>query len=154
MSEEVEVNICCFCHHAKPVIRTYLYPSTYRKPSKDYAKLFNKGNYFAILYTCNDCGKPVEVKHTVDIGIKLEMKIKFRGIDSFNRPVYKHINSTAHFDSTNTLRTYSRNPGIYEIMEIDRYFRNNIHELEYFGTSFNCEPHGGENNKYELIIID
>lgn len=60
MSGEVEFGKCDFCHQLKPIERTYLRPSKYEKPKfhEEYTKLFNEGNYFVILNTCSDCGKP------------------------------------------------------------------------------------------------
>ena len=34
------------------------------------------------------------------------IKIKFRGIDSWNRPVFKNIDSKSHYGSVNTLFNY------------------------------------------------
>ena len=60
MSGEVEMNVCCFCKQTKPVVRTYLRPSNYKKPElfDDYSKLYNQGDYFIYIYTCSDCGEP------------------------------------------------------------------------------------------------
>lgn len=60
MSGEVEQGECNFCHDIKPVNRTYLYPSKYVKPEKfeDRDELYNQGDYFIIIRTCNDCGEP------------------------------------------------------------------------------------------------
>lgn len=55
---DVEMNECSFCKELKQVERTYLKPSSYVKPVKGYNKLYNEGDYFIIIYTCNDCGKP------------------------------------------------------------------------------------------------
>jgi len=38
--------------------------------------------------------------------------------------------------------------------EISKYFKENIEELEYFGSYFGCEPCGGINSDIKLIIID
>lgn len=60
MSGEIEIGRCDFCQEIKPIERTYLRPSKYKKPKdpQEYIKLFNEGNYFFILHTCSDCGKP------------------------------------------------------------------------------------------------
>jgi len=76
------------------------------------------------------------------------INIKFRGIDDWNRPVFKDVDSCIHYGSTNTLFT-NETPE-----EINIYIRSNIKELEYFGGSFNCEPHGGIPSNYKLNIID
>ena len=80
------------------------------------------------------------------------VKIKFRGIDDWNRPVFKVAGekySSLHFGSTNKLFNHDDSPGI-----INDYFKDHIEELEYFGDHFNCEPHGGMPFKgLELKII-
>ena len=55
---DIEMDKCNFCHEVKPVERTYLRPSKYSKPKEDYHSLYNEGNYFIIIRTCNDCGTP------------------------------------------------------------------------------------------------
>ena len=60
MSGNIEMDRCDFCHEIKPVERTYLRPSKYEK-SKDPVvnqHLYNEGNYFIIIRTCNNCGIP------------------------------------------------------------------------------------------------
>jgi len=76
------------------------------------------------------------------------IQIKFRGIDNWNRPVFKDVNSKNHFGSVNTLfNSYATED------EIINFFRANLGELEYFGNSFGCEPHGGlaDNITFEII---
>jgi hypothetical protein len=60
MCGDCEQDKCDFCHEIKVVERTYLKPSKYVKPtvSNDYLKLYNEGDYFIIVKTCNDCGTP------------------------------------------------------------------------------------------------
>tara|TARA_R100000656_G_C3852217_1_gene107826 strand:- start:35 stop:220 length:186 start_codon:yes stop_codon:yes gene_type:complete len=59
---DIEVDKCDFCHQTKQVERTYLRPSKYQKPKDpvESSKLYNEGNYFIIVKTCGDCGKPKE----------------------------------------------------------------------------------------------
>lgn len=80
------------------------------------------------------------------------VEIKFRGIDDWNRPVFKVAGekySSLHFGSTNKLFNNDDSVGI-----INDYFKDHIEELEYFGDHFNCEPHGGMPFKgLELKII-
>lgn len=80
---------------------------------------------------------------------KIPINIKFKGIDNFNRPVYKDINSNMYFGSTKSLFAYDKN-----FKDINDYLKENLNELEYFGNSFNCEPHGGHNDKYKFNIIE
>jgi hypothetical protein len=80
MSGEIEKDKCDFCKEIKPVERTYLKPSKYKKPQlkdfydvddprgcsssehDDYVKkinsLYNQGDYFITIKTCTDCGTP------------------------------------------------------------------------------------------------
>lgn len=54
------MDVCDFCREIKPVIRTYLRPSSYVKPEDpiERSKLYNQGSYFIIIRTCNSCGEP------------------------------------------------------------------------------------------------
>lgn len=74
-------------------------------------------------------------------------QIKFKGIDSWNRPVFKAIDKKIYFGSVTTLFEYDDDPD-----KIIKYFKDNINELEYFGSCFDCEPHGGTTFKYEGIL--
>ena len=59
MAGDCEMDNCDFCHEVKHVNRTYLYPSKYVKPTtEERFKLYNEGNYFIIIRTCVNCGKP------------------------------------------------------------------------------------------------
>lgn len=64
MSGYIEFDKCDFCKEEKPVWRTYFYPSNYEKPKslEEKNKLYNQGNYFIFLKTCNDCGEPTNKK--------------------------------------------------------------------------------------------
>lgn len=57
---DVESGTCDFCHLVKPVERTYLRPTLYKRPENltEAVNLYNEGNYFIIIRTCSDCGKP------------------------------------------------------------------------------------------------
>jgi hypothetical protein len=80
------------------------------------------------------------------------LEIKFRGIDDWNRPIYKVANNkykSLHFGSTNTLFDYEDSAA-----KVNDYFIDHMDELKYFGDHFNCEPHGGMPfNGFELKII-
>lgn len=71
-------------------------------------------------------------------------QIKFEGIDSWNRPVFKDVNSKKRFGSVNTLfdDDATEEEVLAKITEFD---------LRYFGTAFCCEPMG--NPAYNLQII-
>jgi len=57
---DIEKAKCDFCKEIKQVERTYLYPSKYIKSSDSTSNqnLYNEGDYFIIIKTCTDCGKP------------------------------------------------------------------------------------------------
>jgi len=82
---------------------------------------------------------------------EVEVLIKYVGIDSWNRPIFKSANS--YYGSVNTLfpnKNIAPNDTNEEIIE---YFKNNINELEYFGDEFDCEPNGGLNKCIKLKIV-
>ena len=61
MSGDIEIGKCDFCKQHKPISRTYFYPSRYQKSEslEERNELHNQGDYFAIIYTCVDCGNPL-----------------------------------------------------------------------------------------------
>jgi hypothetical protein len=80
------------------------------------------------------------------------INIMFVGIDSWNRPVFKHTKYSFYFGSVAILfpdkeKAPNNTPG-----EISEFFRKNIGELEYFGEHFDCEPHGGLPKHIKLNI--
>ena len=80
--------------------------------------------------------------------MKKVIKVKFRGIDSHNRPIFKAINCNDYFGSVNFLF------GKYEKPEkIVEFFQYHLSNLVYFGSHFDCEPLGLplENVRLELI---
>ena len=80
------------------------------------------------------------------------LQLKFRGIDDWNRPVFKSANDrykSLHFGSVTTLFNYDDSSE-----KVTEYFKNHLDELEYFGDHFGCEPHGGmpfKGLEFELI---
>ena len=80
--------------------------------------------------------------------------IKFRGVDDFNRPVFKVVDSAIYFGSTTTLFPDLKKFPNGTKEEINEYFRNNQQEIELFGDTFNCEPHGGNSEKWQFEIIN
>jgi len=76
------------------------------------------------------------------------MDIKFEGVDCWNRPVFKDVDSKARFGSVQTL--FNDNDDVAIIV---KYFKSNIYELEYFGNVFGCEPHGGLEPNLKLNIV-
>jgi hypothetical protein len=81
----------------------------------------------------------------------IEVRIKFRGIDVWSRPVFK-TDKGLYVGSVNTLFPNKKIAPNNTTEEIVDYFREHLSELEYFGTSFNCEPHGGISSKVKFVI--
>ena len=69
--------------------------------------------------------------------------VKFEGIDSFNRPVFKSIDGCRRYGSTDKL--FSKDAKIEDIIKELTH-----EELVYFGERFDCEPLGS--NAYCEII--
>lgn len=80
---------------------------------------------------------------------EVHFDLKFEGIDDWNRPVFKDVDSGIRFGSVEKLYGYS------EFKETGlQYFKDNPQMLEYFGQSFNCEPHGGRQDFLKFNFID
>ena len=76
--------------------------------------------------------------------------VTFEGIDNFGRPIFKSINKN---NKTKTYRyglTYLLFSHKTPKAKVMKCFPDKIDTLTYFGTSFNCEPEGGE---YTVKII-
>ncbi len=58
--DSIEQDKCDFCKEIRQVNRTYLKPSRYVKSTNLTVNnhLYNQGDYFIIVKTCEDCGKP------------------------------------------------------------------------------------------------
>lgn len=76
------------------------------------------------------------------------IKLKFRGVDDWNRPVFKDIESKDHFGSTCTLFEWDTPKE-----DIIKHFKETQEPLEYFGPYFGCEPHGGIPKNLKLEIL-
>lgn len=74
------------------------------------------------------------------------MKIVFRGVDKFNRPVFKAVEKNLYFGSTVHLVNFDTTEE--EALEV---FKGREHLLEYFGTSFGCEPTGGRLDGIKIV---
>ena len=72
----------------------------------------------------------------------VKLTLKFRGIDRFNRPIFKAIEGKGVYGSTDTL--FSESAKAEEV--IDHFSKLNqyqLHEqLTWFGNTFGCEPMG------------
>lgn len=89
------------------------------------------------------------------------LTLKFKGIDDYNRPVYKAktlnglpLTASRYYGSVYTLFPDKSIAPNNTPAEINAYFREHIEELEYFGVTFNCEPNGGKHKLIKLIIED
>jgi hypothetical protein len=83
------------------------------------------------------------------------IEIKFEGIDNWNRPIFKDVNSKWRFGDVNNLFSY------HDIEEDDKfkqflvdYKKTPNYYLQYFGSSFGCEPNGGLADDIQLKIVD
>ena len=83
-----------------------------------------------------------------------QFDIKFKGADSFNRPVYKVVDANIYFGSTEILIPDKKLFPKGTTEEINEYFRNNQDKIEFFGRRFDCEPNGGNSSKWQFNIID
>jgi hypothetical protein len=70
--------------------------------------------------------------------------VKFEGIDDWNRPVFKDINSSNRFGSTEILFPDKKLAPNNTPEEITNFFKSlpKLGTLAYFGNKFNCEPYG------------
>ena len=82
------------------------------------------------------------------LAIKIEIPITFVGIDGWNRPIFKVIDKKEYYGSVTKLFDFDSTLDV-----VLNYFQDHIDELEYFGTSFDCEPQGGINPNIKLKII-
>ena len=66
---------------------------------------------------------------------KKVLKLKFYGIDNFNRPIFKDIENKQFYGCVNKL--FNHNENVNDVLKIVKK-----EDLTYFGKSFNCEPLG------------
>ena len=76
---------------------------------------------------------------------ELVLHIKFKGVDSFNRPIFKSTDRNLYFGSTNQL--FSQNDSPQHIIDNIK-----LNELVYFGDKFDCEPNGDRLNVFFILI--
>lgn len=79
--------------------------------------------------------------------MKKVIKVKFRGIDSWNRPIFKSVKYNDFFGHTDILFDYDEDP-----KKIIEFFEDKLHELTYFGSYFDCEPLGMPLEKIKLEL--
>ena len=73
----------------------------------------------------------------------MKTKVKFHGIDHFNRPIFKDINSKQFFGDTDNLFDG-------DATEAEVLSKISSKNLTYFGDFFGCEPMG-TNCEVEVI---
>lgn len=83
-----------------------------------------------------------------------KIQIKFEGIDDWSRPVYKSKLTKSRYGSVNILFPDKEIAPNNSVEEINDYFKRNMYQLDYFGSSFNCEPMGSNIPEgFELEIV-
>jgi len=80
---------------------------------------------------------------------KFIVNIKFVGVDDWNRPIFKSTTSKDYYGSVAKLFDFDSDPQC-----VIAYFKDHMDELEFFGTSFGCEPMGGLSANIELNIVE
>lgn len=82
------------------------------------------------------------------------IEVKFVGVDHWNRPIFKSIKRHVYYKQLSYLFFGSVNNLFNEDTD-ELMVLANLHEtdLEYFGTTFGCEPHGGLRGDIKLKII-
>lgn len=81
---------------------------------------------------------------------KKVIKVKFRGIDSWCRPVFKSIDSKDHFGSTWNLYGYDQIEKVLKDYQDDEL----LNTLVYFGSNFDCEPMGMPLDNVRLELVE
>lgn len=80
-----------------------------------------------------------------------ELHLVFKGVDDWNRPVFKRVDKNQYFGDTDNL--FSWGASKEEVMGF--YKDKDLHNhLCYFGTSFGCEPSGTSIRKDIKIFIE
>lgn len=97
-------------------------------------------------------GKLENIQELYNSGVRV-VKIKFEGIDNWNRPVFKHVDSSQRYGDVNNLFSYEPNESKFkEFMKL--WKEDPKKHIEYLGRSFGCEPEGGLSDKIKLEIIE
>jgi len=74
----------------------------------------------------------------------MTVKVKFEGIDSWNRPVFKSLLSKSRYGSVDILFDYNTT----ELKVLEKINEDN---LLFFGDSFGCEPMGDTVTNLEIV---
>ena len=75
----------------------------------------------------------------------MKERIQFKGIDSWNRPVFKSLDKPRHYYGA-TYPLFGYGSTEYEVKQLVKE-----EDLSYFGSRFDCEPYGTPVDN--LIII-
>jgi len=84
-----------------------------------------------------------------DLTYEVHFNLKFKGIDDWHRPVFKDIDTKLYFGDVDKLWSWDTPKN-----KIIEYYKENLNALEYFGSSFGCEPHGGKQDFFKFKITD
>lgn len=81
-----------------------------------------------------------------------ELKLTFRGVDSFNRPVFKDIHSPKHYGATDVLFDYNTTEAqILQAIQEGRLIPQK--HISFFGYKFDCEPESSTPLKQTICVI-
>lgn len=78
----------------------------------------------------------------------MELKLKFYGIDEFNRPVFKNVEKNNFYGSDEILFSHSATSE-----EVIKAITEKKIRVVYFGTHFNCEPEGHTLKSFVKVIF-
>ena len=81
------------------------------------------------------------------------INVTFVGIDDWHRPIFKSVSSNTYFGDTGRLWTF-KEAGGEGYPDLIEHYKEDDSGLEYFGSSFGCEPNGGRNDDWEFNIVD
>lgn len=87
-----------------------------------------------------------------ELKYEVHFNLKFTGIDDWNRPIFTDIDTNVYFGDVNKLWVFQELGVNNE--NVNKYYKDNPDNLEFFGYDFNCEPHGGLPSNFKLNIID
>jgi hypothetical protein len=81
-----------------------------------------------------------------------DIELTFKGIDYWNRPVYKAKDMNVYIGSVDTLFPDKAIAPNNSISEINEYFRNHLDELVIFGNTFDEDDPLGTSIKKSINI--
>jgi hypothetical protein len=78
----------------------------------------------------------------------MTIEIKFKGIDDWNRAVYKVVDKKVYVGSVDKLFDWGVNKE-----DVDAYFKKHLDELVIFGSTFNKDDPDGSTIKKDIKIV-